>query len=256
MAVIITITLFFLPLPVGRKLEDGTRELALPVLRFLSWIGGQLQPDSAAEINRLKLEIQRLKMENALLTGMQQENERLRKVLRFTEESRFSFLPARVIARTTPTWWETVTIDKGHTDGVREGMAVVSMQGLVGLVKSTTPGSSQVALLGDEQVRIAAVVEGSENHGIIVGSPGSSGLPQMRLTFVSKQNEPLQGRRVITSGFGGVLPTGLIVGVITATADTRDAGGFGLFEEYFVKPVADLRNLTDLFVVIGTRQEN
>ena len=255
-AILATIVLIFLPLPLGRVLEDGTREFALPILRFFSWVSSQMETDSSAEIRRLKLEIQKLKMENAMLTGLQDENDRLRKVLRFAEEKKFSFIPARVISRATPTWWEMITIDKGTADGVREGMAVVSMEGLVGVIRSTTQGSAQVLLLGDEQVRIAATVEGSDNQGIIVGAPNPEGVPVMRLTFLSKQNESLEGRRVITSGMGGVLPVGLIIGVITASADTREAGGFGLFEEYYVKPIADLANLKDLFVVVGKGQVN
>ncbi len=255
-ATLITVVLFFIPMPIGRVLEDGTRELALPILRFFVWISNQTKTDAEMEIQRLKIQIQRLKMENALLSGLQQENNRLRKMLRFVEESKFIFLPAQVIARSSPSWWGKVTIDRGSADGVSEGMVVVSMQGLVGIVKSTTPGSAEVLLLGDEQVRIAATIESTDQQGIIVGVSSASSVGKMKLTFVSKSSTSPVGKRVITSGLGGVYPAGLLIGTITSRVDTRDEGGFGLFEEYHVQPIAELTNLSDVFVVVGTKQES
>ncbi len=246
--------LFFLPLPVGRQVSETTREWTSPLLRLISFMRRSAIPDAELEIKRLQMEVQRLKIDNALLSGLQEENDRLRNVLRFKEESRFSLLAAEVQARSSQTWWEFVTINRGRADGVEEGMPVVSMEGLIGIVRSTTPGSAQVALIGDEQVRVAATVEGTDAQGILVGSPNALGIPLMRLTFLSRQSESLEGRRVVTSGLGGVFPPGLVIGRVTDSADTREAGGFGLFQEYFVVPSADLSNLDDVFVVIKVNQ--
>lgn len=247
--------LFFLPLPIGRQVSETTREWTSPLLRMIAFMRRSAIPDAELEIRRLQMEVQRLRIDNALLSGLQQENDRLREMLQFKEESKFQLLPAEVQARSSQTWWEFVTINRGRADGVEEGMPVVSMEGLIGIVRSTTPGSAQVALIGDEQVRIAATVEGTDAQGILIGAPNPMGVPLMRLTFLSRQSENLEGRLVVSSGLGGVFPPGLLIGRITDSADTRDAGGFGLFQEYFVVPAADLSNLDDVFVVTRSKEQ-
>ena len=60
----------------------------------------------------------------------------------------------------------------------------------------------------------------------------------------------LAGDAVITSGYGGIFPKGLLVGRIV----TLDDPGNTLFQEVVVQPSVDLSRLEEVFIFLQTPQ--
>jgi rod shape-determining protein MreC len=189
-----------------------------------------------------------LKATNQALRDVEHEVNRLRRALAYRERALFKLVPAEIVARDSSTWWRTVTINRGKSDHIESELPVVTDEGLVG--KTTTVGDNItiVLLLSDENCRVAATVEGSKEQGIISGERVSGSVtPLLDLNFLTKQANLEPGRKVYTSGVGGVFPAGLLIGTVQSFK-ARELDG-----QARVTPAVDLSHLEDVFVVTGNR---
>ena len=66
-------------------------------------------------------------------------NERLTKLLEFTNRHEGRHIGAQVVTWDPKAWFKTITIDRGSRDGLRVGMPVISDLGLVGRVVNLSP---------------------------------------------------------------------------------------------------------------------
>jgi rod shape-determining protein MreC len=232
-------------------------ETITPILRTGSWLsqgiggmsGGLKKLDELEKENReLRTENAELRASNAMLKNLESEVNRLNRALGFREHSPFRLLPAHVIARENATWWNTCTIDRGSTKGVRLDMAVVTEAGLVGKVVNVAKESAVVLLVSDEGLKVSVGIEGTQEQGIISGTRASSNYgPDLRVGFLSKTAEVKPGMKVFTSGTGGVFPSGVLVGSVKAFT-IKELEGVAA-----VDPAVDLTRIEDVFVITGTR---
>ena len=98
-----------------------------------------------------------------MVTELQKENYRLKEMLNFQEESPMEMVPAMVISRDPSQWFNTITLNRGSVDGIEQEMAVISPQGLVGMVSSVSRHSCQVILLTDPRLPASAMVQRSRD---------------------------------------------------------------------------------------------
>ena len=127
------------------------------------------------QIEQLRTENQQLKVQLDQDASLRSENARLRAATGWQAQTRWKVKPARVIARDPANWWRSLQLDLGARDGIRTNLPVLTPDGLVGRIQSVSDRRSQVILLGDPDLRVAAIVETSHETGIITA--GSS-LPQ------------------------------------------------------------------------------
>jgi rod shape-determining protein MreC len=189
-----------------------------------------------------------LKAINQTLRDQERENNRLRAALQYRQRSSFKLIPARIIARDSSTWWKTVQIDRGTADGVTLDMPVLTESGLVGKTTTVSENAATVLLIADENCKVAATVEGTHEQGIVKGERTSTtSMPEISLTFLSKNAGLKPGQKVYTSGVGGVYPPGVFIGAIREFR-VRELDGFAT-----IVPAVDLTTLEDVFVVVGRK---
>jgi rod shape-determining protein MreC len=95
-------------------------------------------------------------------------------------------------------------------DGVREGMAAMTGDGLIGRVVEAGDWSSRVVLITDLNSRIPVAVAGSGERAILAGDNSAS----PKLQFLPQDAVLAPGAAVVTSGHGGVFPPNLPVGSV------------------------------------------
>ena len=148
--------------------------------------------------------------QKAKLKLIEQDNQRLREILEIKESSEFDFVSAPVISRQTEDWWQQIKLGKGSRDGVSAGSAVSGPGGLLGIVISATPTTSNVKLLTAPGSQIGVWVTPSKKHGMLIGV----GTRRPQLIFLDKNPSVSQGDLVSTSPAGTILPPNLPIGVI------------------------------------------
>jgi rod shape-determining protein MreC len=204
----------------------------------------------------LEEENRRLRREKALLSEQLNryregylEGIRLQKFLAIKDGFQYRTVAARVIDSNRTSLFKTLLINKGTSEGLRVGLAVLSDQGAVGRIIETSWHASRVLLMLDENSNIDALIQRSRAQGILQGA-GAAGC---NLKYISRTEEVQSGDVVLSSGLAGVFPKGLLLGVVTGVS--RREGG--LFQKIDVAPAVDFGKLEEVMAVItetGTRQ--
>ncbi|WP_243297462.1 rod shape-determining protein MreC [Bacillus litorisediminis] len=185
---------------------------------------------------------------------LEQENEELRKTLGIEEDLRdFEPIQAMVIGRNPDQWHEIVELNKGAVNGVEDNMAVITADGLIGKIKSTSQFTSTVQLLSslDPTNRISAIVqnEAEEVKGIIDGFDKEKKVLLLRDIPFDKKIEV--GDPVVSSGLGGVFPSDLFIGEVLEVAPDQ----YGLTQMAYIKPAANLHSINHVIIVKRTATE-
>lgn len=185
--------------------------------------------------------------ENSRLIELASENERLKGLLKVSAENKLTGPVAKVLAYDPTNWSKRITIDLGSNDGIKEGLAVVSGNGVVGQVVSVGLHTAQVLLLSDPGSGADALIQRSRARGVIEGTGSSA----CRLQYIGSEEDVAEGDRVVTSGLDGIYPKGLLLGVVTFVADYEKGMQFRRVK---VTTLVDFSKLEDVMVVTGVQE--
>ncbi len=203
------------------------------------------------ENQSLKSENEQLKQTSLNVTEIMAENERLREMLNYKQAApQFDFVTATVVARDPGTWTSTIVINRGTADGIAKDMPVVTPQGLVGNVVNAYPNSAKVQLILDPRSAVGSLVQRPESRvaAIVEGNSASKFTPHM--VNIARDADVIKGDKIITSGFGGIYPKGLLVGDVT---DVINEEG-GLLKYAVLKTAVDFDRLEEVFVIVRSRE--
>ena len=189
----------------------------------------------------LSIELEQLKIENESLKELLEIRETL---------NDFETINAVTIGRNPDQWHNFITIDKGSQEGVEVDMAVLSKEGyLIGRVIEVNQISSRVQLNNYQNTtsKVAAIVSGEpESFGILQGYDSLTG--ELIMTGVDRDIEIEEGAQVITSGLGGVTPSGLLIGYV----DRTEISAEGLTQTLYINSGMDYNSLD--FVILVSRK--
>jgi rod shape-determining protein MreC len=193
------------------------------------------------ENQTLKKKLAELQNVTTALIETRDENTRLKKILDVMETTKLRGVVANVIGKSPTPWLETLIIDVGENASIKPGMAVVGARGLVGQTISVGKQSALVLTISDPSSGVDALLQKSRAKGIIEGT--SDG--RCTLNFVSTEIHVEEGDLVITSGYDGIFPKGVLIGKI-ASLNAHDKG---MFQKIAVEPAEDIRNLENVIVI-------
>ena len=201
---------------------------------------------TANENEQLKQQLAqaRLDLQNAKQAAA--ENERLRALLNLKEQTGYDQIVARVIARDSSVWFNTITIDQGSSSGIALNMPVVTGSGIVGRVIALSPWTAQVMMVTDEKAAAGAIVGQLGGSGALgsVRGLGDSGLIEMR--YVSGLETVEVGDYILTTGQDGIYPPGLNIGEVAQVK----RGTATQAHQILIKPGAKLDQLEEVAVLL------
>ena len=195
-----------------------------------------------AERDELLNRVSALEAQNSRLIEYEDENRRLRELLAFPETDSFQRVAASIIGRDPSNWIRTVTINRGSSDSLQEGLAVVDGNAVVGQIIAVSRHSAQVLLLTDQNSAIDAIVQSSRTPGIVEGTASDT----LRLKYIEKDEAVSTGDRIIASGEDGVYPKGVLIGIVTQVGQGKD----GLFREVELVSSSDLSRLENVLILV------
>jgi len=214
------------------------------------------------QVADLQAQVDELTVENVRLREYEAEVQQLRSLLNFVSEYPIvAQLGAEVVAReayetfpsgnvigTDPNpYLRYITINVGTQQGVKVGMPVVSGGSvLVGRVAETGPRTSKVQLVSDSGSAIAALLQSSRATGLVVGQADGT----LHLDYISQDEEVNVGDVVLTSGLGGALPKGLIIGQVVEVREVD----YEMFQPIVVRPALDFSRLEIVLVITNFEQ--
>ncbi|HWR40482.1 MAG TPA: rod shape-determining protein MreC [Patescibacteria group bacterium] len=230
-------------------LESVTSSVANQLRRTSSFTGDIMTV--YRDNQTLKAENEELRRNVVNVQEVLAENARLRTLLDYKKGAQqFDMVTATVIARDPGTWTNVILINKGLADGLAKDMPVVTGQGLVGNIVSVYDRAAKVQLILDPRSAAGGLVQRPESRvaAIVEGNAANPMAP--RMINLARDADVIKGDKIITSGFGGIYPKGLLIGEV---ADVVNGEG-GLLKYAVLRPGVDFDRLEEVMVVIQSRE--
>jgi rod shape-determining protein MreC len=226
-------------------IQRGFTAVTQPVGDFFAAVGDLA--DIRSRNRELEDRLDRAQADIREAQSLEDENIRLRNVLELDKAwQSMERATAPVISKAPSNYKWAVIIGKGRADGIRQNMAVIDPEGLVGKVIQAERSQATVLLLIDPDAAAGARVEDARDTGVVRGNGASESLS---LEFVAADATVSIGDEIITSGYdGGVFPPGIPIGLVAEVAPP-DAG---LERDVEVEAAVDFPALDFVTVLLET----
>lgn len=162
------------------------------------------------ENDQLSEENQRLSLEVARLREMQEENDRLRRLVSAVPRTSDKVVTAEVLGRISDQFTRRLKINLGEKDGLKTGMPVIGAFGVLGQVSRLIAHQAEITLITDHRQRISVMNERTGERFILAGT----GEEVMDLLFVLPNADVKTGDRLVTSGIDKIFPRQISAGII------------------------------------------
>lgn len=227
-------------------LQSFTTSISNGVSDFFGGLGGS---------SALREELELLKEENAQLREqlvdydkLKQTNDWYSEILGLHEENpEYTFASGRVIGRDPSDFYGNFTISAGQNAGVAVNDPVVATDGsLVGVVEEVGLTYAKVRSILDPSVKVASQVSRTGDTAYTAGSTVDLARDNsLRMTTLERSSGAAVGDYAVTSGIGGVYPSGLLIGTITDISSATDGMTLNAQVELF----ADIYDLKQVMVI-------
>ncbi|OCX66729.1 rod shape-determining protein MreC [Thioclava sp. SK-1] len=183
----------------------------VPVTKTLNMVEGFQSYARIYEQNQdLRRELQQMKAWKEAAVQLEQENAKLLAQNQVRLDPKLTTVSGVVLADSGSPFRQSVLLNVGSRDGIVDGWATMDGLGLVGRISGVGKTTSRVVLLTDSSSRIPVTLQPSGQKAILSGD--NSAFPP--IDFVEHPEQVRPGDRVVSSGDGGVFPSGLLVGQV------------------------------------------
>ena len=188
---------------------------------------GMVNDSLAAENANLKTQLLRL---NTVDTTSE------KKVIDTVTKQQYTYLAAKVIKNSITLRNNIITINKGHMDGIEEGMAVISPgKGVIGFIRDVSEHLATIQSLLHKDTKISVVLKKTNALGSLVWGEGNFDIKKAFIKEVPNHIKMYVGDTVVTSGYAK-FPYGILVGRISktnvATNDNFLSAELNLFNDF------------------------
>lgn len=199
------------------------------------------------EARQLKEENSRLSVQMQMLKEVEKENERLQKLLNFVRQVNLKFVSGQVHSADPSFLYQSIRLNRGETDGVLPGMAVVAAEGAVGVVMRTLKSYSDVLLLNDPNSNLDVIVARNRRRGMLEGSSSQG----MIFKYADRGSRVIVGDEILTSGLTGPFPRGIVVGKVSRIRVEPD----GVSQLIEVEPAVNFAEVAEALILLRSSRE-
>lgn len=184
------------------------------------------------------------------LGAVEAENARLRSLLGLGRALRWGYTPAEALAIRGLGDDHTLLLSAGSAQGVERLSAVVSADGLVGMIEQVDARTSVAIVWPHPDFRVSATTTDGSASGIVSAHEGS-GAEQwlLELHGVPYRAQLRIGTPVVSSGLGGIFPRGVLIGTVLREFRT----GRPWERSYLLRPAVRPSDITSVMVLSRER---
>jgi rod shape-determining protein MreC len=155
----------------------------------------------------------------------------------------YKFLSAKVVNNSINRRNNYLTLNKGRNDSIENDMAVITSDGIVGIVKSVSANFASVISVLNSKIKISAKIKKNNYIGTLIweGMDYRKGI----LKDIPSHAVLTKGDTIVTSGFSNIFPEGITIGTILYYK--KDEGGN--FYTIYVKFSNDMNKLNYVYVI-------
>lgn len=164
--------------------------------------------------------------------------------------SEYSYVNATVITRNVMYWYNTLTIDKGSKNGIKEDDAVITSNGLIGKIIKVSNFSSTVKLLTTENIKNKVSIKINSNdtelYGLLYSYDSNNNV--YKIEGIVDASSISEGDYVTTTGLTNYFPSGILIGHVSRVVKDE----FDLNSVVEVTPSVNFDNIS--FVTVLNRK--
>ena len=206
------------------------------------------QTDLLQENETLRRERLRAAVRLQRLEALEAENDRLRAMLDSSSRVSDRVLVVEILSVDLDPYRQRFTINRGLDDGVYVGQALLDADGVVGQIVRVELFTSEAVLISDADHALPVSVNRNGLRTIVVGTGDSA---RLRLPYLSNSADIEPGDLLVSSGLGGVFPSGYPVGKVLEVH--RQPGQS--FAEVIAEPEARLDRDREVLLVWTAQDE-
>ena len=248
---------FFHSVGLLRPLENFLLSLVKPLSAKLYNYGAEFnksyrarntQLDLNARVENLTNDVARLTVTNSKYLSLEEENNKLRSILKFNGENSWKTIAVAIIGRETLAAIgqesQNIIINKGEKDGLQIGFGLINEEGVVvGKIIDLKPSTAKICLITSPGCQLAASIQNqNKTLGIVEGDLGLT----IKMSYIPQLEKINVNDIVITSGLGGDLPRGLVIGRVQTVRNESNE----IWQSATIEPLVNMDNLTVLAVII------
>lgn len=175
-------------------------------------------------------------------SSLEKEIQELKDVLELNKTlTEYTPVNATILSRNKSYWFNTLTIDKGKSSGIKKDMAVITKHGLIGKISRVSRNSSEVKLITSDDVNfkvsVAVRTGGRDNYAVLNGYDKDTGL--IKVNGIDKTTNVNKDDIVITSGLGEMFPAGIYIG----TVEKSESDKYNLSKTLYIKTYQDFNDV-------------
>ena len=248
--ILLSIVVFALPTEYQAPIRTGLRTTVLrPFIAFQERLAQRR--GRSVDVGTIRAQRDSLAALVTAQASLAEENRRLRGLLTLQERAGDAFIPADVLRLGVTSADSTFMIDIGRAEGVRVGSPVLTADGLLGVVWAVDEHRAQAIDWTHPEFRASAMTADGEAYGLVEPRRGRHREEDLlALTGAPFHVDIAPGRRIVTSGRGGVFPRGIVLGTVIGIeeADT------GWRKSYLLRPGVRPEAVSQVLVGVGTER--
>lgn len=200
----------------------------------------------ADEVRALRKENAELRQKLADYTDIKDENDKLWKYYNLKKENpSYEIAPANVIRRDVNDEFYSFTLDVGTSVGVHLNAPVIYESGLVGWVCQADAFTCKVKTILSPDTKASVSDKQSKDSGILSGSVSLCDRNLTSMNKLAENHSIKEGDMIVTSGAGGVYPSGLLIGEVQSIEFNK----YDASRSAIIKPYEDVRKITSAAVI-------
>jgi len=176
------------------------------------------------------------------LAVLAEENSRLRNLLGSSRKIADEVIVAELLSVDQNPYRQFIEINKGSSDGVEIGHAVIDDFGVMGQVIHVNPRSASIILISDPEHAIPVQFIRSGTRSIAFGNGSTH---QLELRYLPATADIVIGDELVTSGLGGRFPPDYPVARVSAINEDLILG----FVSVIVEPSARLDSSREVLII-------
>jgi len=239
-------------------IENIVSNLVMPIQNGLTYLKNKLADNNSFfdSISELQEENNSLRKKNSELEQslrefemIKAENETLKEYVNLKDKyEEYETIPAYVINRDISNYSNTIVINVGQKDGIKENMTVIADEGLVGHVISVTDYTAKVQTIIDTATAVTSTISTTKETIIVQGSLEDNKI--LKATYIPTEASILQGDSIESSGIGGIYPKGIHIGKVKEVINTKN-----ITDRHAIVDVAvDFERLDTVLVILNNNQ--
>jgi rod shape-determining protein MreC len=239
------------------RFRAAAGNLAEPVYHVIEWpiratrnlfMQFQSRRTLRHENEQLRETILEQKVELQRLETLSEENSRLRSLLEGTAGQAFEYRFAELIQVDLDPFSHKILIDRGSSDDVTEGQAVIDGSGVMGQVEDVNLHFSTVRLISDPNHALPVQINRTGLRSVAFGT-GETG--NLVLNSVPREADVREDDLIVTSGLGNRFPSGYPVARVSSI--NRESGQtFAVVE---AAPLAALDRGREVLLIVPSPKE-